>query len=33
VIGNARGVTLLVDDKPVDLKRYTRADVARVTIK
>jgi cytoskeleton protein RodZ len=33
VIGNARGVTLLVDDKPVDLKRHTRADVARVTIK
>ncbi len=33
VIGNARGVTLLVDDKPVDLKPHTRVDVARVTIK
>jgi cytoskeleton protein RodZ len=33
VIGNARGVTLLVDDKPVDLRRHTRADVARLTIK
>jgi cytoskeleton protein RodZ len=33
VIGNARGVTLLVDDKPVDLKPHTRVDVARVTVK
>jgi cytoskeleton protein RodZ len=32
VVGNARGVRLLVDDKPVDLKRHTRADVARLTI-
>jgi cytoskeleton protein RodZ len=32
VIGNARGVRLLVDDKPVDLKPHTRVDVARVTI-
>lgn len=32
VIGNAQGVTLLVDDKPVDLKPHTRADVARVAI-
>jgi cytoskeleton protein RodZ len=33
VIGNARHVTLLVDDKPVDLKPHTRVDVARLTIK
>lgn len=33
VVGNARGVTLLVDDKPVDLKPHTRLDVARLTIK
>jgi cytoskeleton protein RodZ len=33
VIGNARGVTLLVDDKPVDLKPHTRVDVARVKVK
>ncbi|HEX2199424.1 MAG TPA: RodZ domain-containing protein [Burkholderiales bacterium] len=32
VIGNARGVRLLVDDKPVDLKPHTRVDVARITI-
>jgi cytoskeleton protein RodZ len=32
VIGNARGVRLLVDDKPVDLKPHTRVDVARLTI-
>ena len=33
VIGNARGVTLLVDDKLVNLKPHTRVDVARLTIK
>ena len=33
VVGNARGVTLLVDDKPVDLKPHTRLDVARLTVK
>jgi cytoskeleton protein RodZ len=32
VIGNARGVRLLVDDKPVDLKPHTRVDVARITL-
>jgi cytoskeleton protein RodZ len=32
VIGNARGVRLLVDDKPLDLAPHTRVDVARVTI-
>jgi cytoskeleton protein RodZ len=32
LIGNARGVRLLVDDKPVDLRRHTRGDVARLTI-
>ena len=32
VIGNARAVRLLVDDKPVDLKRHTRGEVARVVI-
>ena len=32
VIGNARGVTLIVDGKPVDLKPHTRVDVARLTI-
>jgi cytoskeleton protein RodZ len=32
VIGNARGVTLSVDGKPVDLAQHTRGgDVARVT--
>jgi cytoskeleton protein RodZ len=33
VIGNAQGVKLMVDGKPVDLKPHTRRDVARVTIK
>jgi cytoskeleton protein RodZ len=33
VVGNARGVTLIVDGKPVDLKPHTRVDVARLTIK
>lgn len=33
VVGNAAHVTLLVDDKPVDLKPHTRADVAHLTIK
>lgn len=32
VLGNAKGVRLLVDDKPVDLKPHTRVDVARVTV-
>jgi cytoskeleton protein RodZ len=32
VIGNARAVRLVVDDKPVDLKRHTRGEVARVVI-
>jgi cytoskeleton protein RodZ len=32
VIGNAKGVRLIVDDKAVDLKPHTRVDVARVTI-
>jgi cytoskeleton protein RodZ len=32
VLGNAKGVRLLVDDKPVDLKPHTRVDVARLTI-
>jgi cytoskeleton protein RodZ len=31
VIGNARGVTLTVDGKPVDLAPHTRGEVARVT--
>jgi cytoskeleton protein RodZ len=32
VIGNAKGVRLIVDDKPVDLKPHTRVDVARLTV-
>lgn len=32
VLGNARGVRLLVDDKPYEFKLSTRSDVARVTI-
>lgn len=32
VLGNARGVRLLVDDKPFEFKLSTRSDVARVTI-
>jgi cytoskeleton protein RodZ len=32
VIGNAHGVRLMVDGKPVDLKPHTRRDVARLTI-
>lgn len=32
VIGNASGVTLLVDGKPVNLAPHTRGEVARVTI-
>lgn len=32
VIGNAKGVRLIVDDKPVDLKPHTRVDVARLVI-
>jgi cytoskeleton protein RodZ len=31
-IGNASGVTLVVDGKPVDLGPHTRGEVARVTI-
>jgi cytoskeleton protein RodZ len=30
-IGNARGVTLVVDGKPVDLAPHTRGEIARVT--
>lgn len=33
VVGNARGVTLIVDGRPVDLQPHTRVDVARLTIK
>ena len=33
VIGNARGVTLTYDGKPVDLKPHIRGDVARLTLK
>jgi cytoskeleton protein RodZ len=33
VVGNAAGVTLTYDGKPVDLKPYIRGDVARLTLK
>lgn len=33
IIGNARGVRLMYNDQPVDLARYTRVDVARLTLK
>lgn len=32
VIGNAHGVRLTYDDRPVDLVRHTRTDVARMTL-
>ena len=32
VIGNAHGVRLTYDDRPVDLAPYTRTDVARMTL-
>lgn len=32
VIGNAQHVRVLHNDRPVDLKRYTRSDVARLTL-
>jgi cytoskeleton protein RodZ len=32
VIGNAQHVRVLHNDRPIDLKRYTRADVARLTL-
>ena len=32
VIGNAQHVRILHNDRPVDLKRYTRSDVARLTL-
>ena len=33
VIGNAHYVRLLYNDKPVDLKPYTKVEVARLTLK
>lgn len=33
VIGNAHGVRLTFDERPVDLAPYTRTDVARLTLK
>jgi cytoskeleton protein RodZ len=33
VVGNAAGVTLTYDGKPVDLKPHIRGDVARLTLK
>jgi cytoskeleton protein RodZ len=33
VVGNARGVRLTADDRPVDLEPYTGASVARLTLK
>jgi cytoskeleton protein RodZ len=32
IVGNARGVRLSYDDKPVDLARHTKVDVARLTL-
>jgi cytoskeleton protein RodZ len=32
VIGNASSVTVLYDDKPIDLAPHTRQDVARLTV-
>jgi cytoskeleton protein RodZ len=32
VIGNAHGVRLTYDDRPVDLAPHTRTDVARMTL-
>jgi cytoskeleton protein RodZ len=32
VVGNAHGVRLFFDDKPVDLGRHTKVDVARLTL-
>lgn len=32
VIGNAHGVRLSYDDRPVDLERHTKTDVARLTL-
>ena len=32
VIGNASNVTVLYDDKPIDLAPHTRQDVARLTV-
>ena len=33
VVGNAHGVKLTYQDKPVDLGPHTRVDVARLTVK
>jgi len=33
VVGNAAGVRLTYNDKPVDLQPYTKVDVARITLK
>jgi cytoskeleton protein RodZ len=33
VVGNAVGVRLTYNDKPVDLQPYTKVDVARITLK
>ena len=32
VVGNAAGVRIIYNDKPVDLKPYTKVDVARLTL-
>lgn len=32
VVGNARGVRLTYNDRPIDLARYTKIDVARLTL-
>jgi cytoskeleton protein RodZ len=32
VVGNARGVRLTYNDRPVDLERYIKVDVARLTL-
>ncbi len=32
VVGNARGVRLTYNDRPIDLKRHTRVSVARLTV-
>lgn len=32
IVGNSRGVRLTYDDQPVDLSRYTKIDVARLTL-
>ena len=32
IVGNARGVRLTYNDRPVDLERHIKVDVARLTL-